>query len=116
MLELLNEIKEVVAIISSLLVGMLVLIIKLINSVKSKTNLNNLIRIHNKVLELVSDAEGYVNYNGQDKKEWVKTKVNQFCIENKITYDDMTVDKIIESLIELSKSVNKREKDKGILI
>lgn len=56
-------------------------------------------------------AEQIVNFRGADKKEWVLTRINQSCIEAGIPFDHDMASDIIEGIIALSKSVNKREKD-----
>src|SRR5690554_5759176 len=116
MLEELLEIKEMIAIIISLVIGIVVLIRKLINALKLKSRLKNQISLDAVTLALVSEAEKFSSYSGEEKKEWVKTKVNQYAIINNIVFDEGVVDGVIENLIDLSKKVNKRDKDKGMLL
>lgn len=56
--------------------------------------------------EAMTTVENFANYTGEEKKEYVKTKVNQYCIENKIEYDAELTEENIEKLIEFSKGVN----------
>lgn len=63
------------------------------------------------VSPIVEIAEMFVGYSGEEKKEYVMTKVNQFAIENGIEFNSELVSKKIEELIALSKQVNKREID-----
>lgn len=116
MLEALKEIKELIAIVISLIIGIFVLFKKLVNALKSKTRLKNQISLDAITLALISEAEKFTSYSGVEKKEWVKTKVNQYAITNNIIYDEGVVDGVIENLIDLSKKVNKRDKDKGMLL
>lgn len=111
MIDIIIEIKEVLAVIASLIVGIIVLITKLVKAVKSKNQLSNIFSIEEKTLEFIYEAELFLNYSGEEKKEWVKTKVNQFAIENKLNYDSKFVGILIEKLVDLSKNVNKRAKD-----
>ncbi|HEY8364061.1 MAG TPA: hypothetical protein VIK84_00695 [Haloplasmataceae bacterium] len=116
MLELIKEIKEILAIIIPVIIGFIVLVSKLTKSTKLKKLAQNLIEVEKITRDYICNAEKFLNYSGQDKKEWVKTKVNQYCIENDIKYEENVIDDIIENLIVLSKTVNKREKDMGGLL
>jgi len=57
-------------------------------------------------------AEDIKNFEGKDKKEWVLTKINQAAIEAKIPFNAALVDTIIEKVVEITKKVNCRDKDK----
>ena len=111
MIDVLIEIKEMIAIIISLIVGIVVLVQKLVKALRSKSNLNNLICLEKVTLEFVIEAEFFSNYSGIEKREWVKTKVNQFAINNKIIYDEETIDGLIENLVGLSKKVNNKTRE-----
>lgn len=58
------------------------------------------------IREEMTTVENFANYTGEEKKEYVKTKVNQYCIENKIDYDAELTEANIEKMIEFSKGVN----------
>ena len=116
MLDTLIEIKEIIAVILSLIVGTIVLIIKLIKNVKLKVTAINLNDLEKVISDYICTAEAFLNYSGAEKKEWVKTKVNQYAIENRIVYNENVTNEVIENLIRLSKIVNKREKDKEKLL
>ena len=116
MIEKVEEFLDVIALVLPLIIGLIVLIAKLTKSKKLKKVFEDLIDIEKEICELMQYAESFNNYNGNDKKELVKTKVNQFCIENNIKYDDEIVNKIIEQFIILSKTVNKREKETNQLL
>lgn len=58
------------------------------------------------ILEAMTTVENFANYTGEEKKEYVKTKVNQYCIENKIKYDAELTETNIEKMIDFSKGVN----------
>lgn len=57
-------------------------------------------------------AEDIKNFEGKDKKEWVLTKINQAAIDAKIPFNAALVDTIIEKVVEITKKVNCRDKDK----
>lgn len=56
--------------------------------------------------EAMTTVENFANFTGDEKKEYVKTKVNQYCIENNIQYSDELTDENIEKMIDFSKGVN----------
>lgn len=84
-------------------------LIKMIHSIKKRKNENEQTTLLDAVAPIVELAETFTNYSGEEKKEYVLTKVNQFAIENGIKFDAELVSEKIERLIELSKQVNKRE-------
>ena len=111
MLEVLKEIIDIIAVALPLVISLIVVIAKLTKNTKLKNVSENLIEVEIVVKRFMESAESFINYSGNDKKEWVKVKVNQYCIENGIPYNDSIVDSLIERFIELTKTVNKREKD-----
>ena len=111
MLEMLKEIIDIIAVAIPLLISLIIVIAKLSKNTKLKRFSENLIEVEEVIKRFMENAETFINYSGADKKEWVKVKVNQYCIENGIPYNDSIVDSLIEKLIELTKTVNKREKD-----
>ena len=70
----------------------------------------NLLAVINATRQFVSEAESLVNFSGANKKEWVMTKVNQFCISKGIVYDEAKVDEILEDYITFSIVVNTGKK------
>ena len=107
-----DNIQEIITVVSSgvALAGTIIgLAVSLIKSVKGKKASEALNLITNAVRECVAKAEEFKNYTGSDKKEWVLTKVNQFCIDRKIKFDPIEVSEAIEATIKLTNEVNKRE-------
>ena len=111
MLEILKEIIDIIAVALPLLISLIIVIAKLTKNIKLKNISENLIEVEEVIKRFMESAESFINYSGADKKEWVKVKVNQYCIENSIPYSDSIVDSLIEKLIGLTKNINKREKD-----
>ncbi len=70
--------------------------------VKSEEILNHLI-------PCVTEAENYIHFSGEEKKEYVMTKINQYAIDNNITFDERVISDKIEELINMSKKVNAHE-------
>lgn len=111
MLEIIKDISEFLAVVIPLIISLFILIAKLTKNTKLKILSENFIQVEKEIKKCMENAESFISYSGDDKKEWVKTKVNQFCIENDIPYNETIVDSTIERFIDLTKTVNKREKD-----
>lgn len=96
----------------SLFIACVLFIVKLIRGCITKKKLKNSYVLLDAVAPLMEIAETFTGYSGEEKKEYVMTKVNQFAIENGIKFDEEAVTKKIEELIGLSKKVNSdREKE-----
>lgn len=59
-----------------------------------------------------ADAEKFVNYTGAEKKQYVMTQAKEWALANHIDFNEQQVSDMIENIITLSKSINKRDKDK----
>lgn len=95
----------------SLFIACVLFIVKLIRGYVTKNKLKNSYILLDAVGPLMEVAETFTNYSGEEKKEYVITKVNQFAIENNIKFDLKTVTEKIEELIALSKNVNSDKKE-----
>lgn len=114
---MLENIKEILAIAVtslSLVITLLTFIAKNSKNIKLRKIANNLLKITNEVNNFVVLAEEFTNYNGNDKKEWVTTKVKEYCITNNIKYNEEDISNAIENAVLISKRVNKRDKDKAL--
>ena len=116
MLDKIVEFKEWLTIVISLLISFIVILSKLFKNVKLKRVAQNLIEVEKSVKDYICQIEDFSNFAGEDKKEWVKTKVNQFCINKGIEFNEELVDEFIEMFISFSKVVNKREKEMNELL
>ena len=95
----------------SLFIACVLFIVKIVRGCITKKKLKNGYVLLDAVAPLMEIAETFTNYSGEEKKEYVMTKVNKFAIENGITFDEEAVSQKIESLIGLSKEVNAREEN-----
>lgn len=106
---------ELIISLASAVLGLLVttatFLTKFIKNARLKKAAQQTIEICNALIPYVEQAETFVNYSGEEKKEFVMTKANQYAVENGIKFDKELVDKEVEVLVKLSKEVNKREKD-----
>lgn len=89
-----------------LLISTLTFLIKSIGNAKAKKKASELLELCNVLLPYIEKAEKFVNYTGEEKKEYVMTQVNRYALENGIKFDYNVVSSKIEEYIELSKEVN----------
>lgn len=95
---------------ASLFIACVLFIVKLIRGYTMKKDLQNSYVLLDAVAPLMEIAETFTDYSGEEKKEYVITKVNQYAIENGIKFDKEAVTEKIEQMIDLSKQVNGTEK------
>lgn len=93
---------------ASLLITCVIFVIKLAKAVKDKRNIVNRTVLDEAVAPLIEVAEKFCNYSGEEKKQFVLTKINQFAIENNLKFDVDEMSRKIERLIELSRQVNEK--------
>ena len=98
--------------IAGLVVTAVTFLAKFIQNAKAKRVCEQVIKIGNAVIPYIEQAESFAHYSGEEKKEFVMTKANQYAIENDIAFNAELVSTKIEELVKLTKKVNKREKDK----
>lgn len=115
MIELLKSLKDLIIIVIPCIIGFIASFASAIKSNGLKKLAITSLKINEVIKELIIEAEKFINYSGVEKKEWVTTKTNQYCIENKMNYRIINTDSIIENLIRVSKEVNKREETKELL-
>jgi len=89
-----------------LFIACIILIIKIVQVKRSKKRTVNTTLLEEVIAPLMEIAETFQNYNGEEKKAYVITKINQFAIENKLKFDEKAISQKIEQLIKLSKRVN----------
>lgn len=90
----------------SLLITCLIFVVKLVKTVKDKKRMQNCNYLDEAVAPLMEIAESFSNYSGEEKKQFVLTKVNQFAIENGLSFDVKATAEKVEKLIDLSKKIN----------
>lgn len=94
----------------SLFITCIVFVIRLIKTWRDKKSFLNDLVLQEAIAPLMELAEKYLNYSGDEKKQFVLTKLNQFALENKIKFNAELISNKIEQLIELSKQVNAKQK------
>ncbi len=90
----------------SLFIACIIFIIKIVQAIRSKKKTINATMLEEVITPLMEIAESFRNYSGEEKKQFVMTKVNQFAIENNLKFDADYISEKIEQFIKLSKKVN----------
>ena len=90
----------------SLIILLITFIAKNLKNKKAKIIANQSLNVCNIILNLIKKAETFTNYSGDEKKEYVLTKANQYALENNLNYDSKFVSDKIEEFIDLTKNVN----------
>lgn len=107
---------EVIISLASTALGLLISAVtflgKFIKNAKAKKVAQQTIEICNAVLPYIKQAETLIGCTGEEKKEYVMTKANQYAIDHKIKFNSQLMDEEIEKVIKITKEVNRREKDK----
>lgn len=93
-----------------LIITLATIIGKYVSNKKTKRLAEQTIEICNAILPYIEQAESYIAYSGQEKKEYVMTKANQYAIEKGIAFDESAISEKVEELLELTKTVNAHEK------
>ena len=95
-----------------LLIAFLTFLVKFIKNEKAKKVLNCTLKLAETIQPLIVEAEKFTHFSGEEKKQYVLTKANQFAIDNKLKFDQEKVSAMIDELVETTKKVNMRDKDK----
>ncbi len=100
---------SIFVVILFLIIVVIICIVRLIIVKKSKKRFQNEAVLLSAVAPIMEIAEKYTNYFGEEKKQYVITRVQQFAVENKLNYDSKIVSDKIEELIDFSKKVNNKQ-------
>lgn len=73
---------------------------------KAKIYYESYIKVEEKIRELCILAEKYYK-KGDQKKKYVVTNISIFLMDNNIQIEEEVINQIIESVISISKSINK---------
>lgn len=106
MLEVIEEIIPYIAPTLGILSTTLLFLIRGMKNTKLRKTLEKTEQIIEEIIPNIVMAEKYKNYNGQEKKAYVMTKLNQYAIDQNIKFDNEKISTKIEELINLTKNVN----------
>lgn len=90
----------------SLIIAVITFIAKFLKSEKAKTTAENIIQICNEIVPLIKQAEQFVNFSGQEKKEYVMTLMRKYALDNGISFDFGMLAEKIDDLVDFTKNVN----------
>lgn len=105
-LENINFYLSILAPIFTLLCTTVVFLEKFVKNKKLKKILEKTEKITKEMIPLVKEAEGFINFSGVEKKEYVMTKLAQYALENHIKFNREELSEKIEEIINLTKEVN----------
>ena len=90
----------------SILISMVMVVVALINCIKSG-NLKQLFIIINEIPNLIKEAETLIGSgNGKVKFNYVKNAVKIMCLSKGLKINDDVIETIINEQVEMSKNVN----------
>ena len=89
-----------------LLCTTIVFLKKFVKNKKLKKVLEKAEEITKEIIPCIMEAEKFVNYTGEEKKNFVMTKLNQLAIINNIKLNEEEISNKIEQLVSLTKEVN----------
>ena len=90
----------------SLIIAVITFIAKFLKSEKAKTTAENIVQICDEILPLIKQAEQFVNFSGQEKKEYVMTLMRKYALDNGISFDFGMLAEKIDDLVDFTKNVN----------
>ena len=82
-----EDLKIILSITTSIMVilsTILTLLVKAIKNNKTKKTLQGVLSCTNQLIPLIQEAERFINYTGEEKKEYVITRINKYMKENNI--------------------------------
>jgi hypothetical protein len=62
--------------------------------------------VYDYLCQVMCEVEKFPHFTGAEKRDYAMTKVNQFCIDNKLKFDPELTAENIEKMINFSKEVN----------
>ena len=90
----------------SCVAALLTLGVKFIKAIKEMKSLMSREKIAEKLPELITEAEKFIEYSGKEKKAYVLDKISEYAKSAGIEADLQFVSEKIEELIKLSRHVN----------
>lgn len=104
-----EEIKMYVSYITPILTIICSFLIFLKNKIKKK-QVSKMVEkteeLMKRIIPYIEEAERFINFSGEEKKEYVMTKLKGYAINFGIDFDENSISNKVEELIELSKKVN----------
>lgn len=94
-----------------LITSIISIVIKYTKNIKVKNNLQNMLMIIDEIIPLIIEAEEFLSYSGEEKKEYVVSRIFRKLNNCNIKIEEEKIDTIIEKLVDFTKEVNYEESD-----
>lgn len=94
-----------------LITSIISIVIKYTKNIKVKNNLQNMLMIIDEIIPLIIEAEEFLSYSGEEKKEYVVSRIFRKLNNCNIKIEEEKIDNIIEKLVDFTKEVNYEESD-----
>ena len=102
---------SIVIFILGLITSIISIIIKYTKNIKVKNNLKNILGVIEELIPLIEEAETFSSYSGEEKKEYVISRIYRKLNKEDIKIDEEKINEMIEKLGSFSKEVNYKESE-----
>ena len=99
----------IIIFVLSLITSIISIALKYSKNLKVKNNLETVLNIMNDLIPLICEAEKFTSYNGEEKKEYVVSRIIRNLSNSNIKIGEEKINEMIEKLISFSKEVNYKE-------
>lgn len=100
---------SIIVFVLGLITSIISIIIKYTKNSKTKKSLQNVLYIIEDLIPLIEEAERFTAYSGQEKKEYVISRIIRNLSKNNIEINEEQINEMIEKLVGFSKEVNYKE-------
>ena len=97
-----------------LITSIISIVIKYTKNIKVKNNLQNMLMIIDEIIPLIIEAEEFLSYSGEEKKEYVISRIFRKLNNCNIKIEEEKIDDIIEKLVDFTKEVNYEESNMAL--
>lgn len=105
-IESINTTTTLMLTILGLVISLLTFIIKFFKCVKEKKNALNLLDLTSILMPLIEEAEKFINYTKDEKKEYVIVKTLKLLQDSNKKIETKVISEEIDKLVGLTKKVN----------
>lgn len=81
-------------------------VIGLVKAIKGKTLAVGKVSVAEELFRLVEEAEAMLGKSGEEKKDFVLNKINEFAVNNKLPFDKDSVSAAIDNIVAFTKKIN----------
>lgn len=99
----------IIIFVLSLITSIISIALKYSKNLKVKNNLETVLNIMNDLIPLICEAEKFTSYNGEEKKEYVVSRIIRNLSNSNIKIGEEKINEMIEKLVSFSKEVNYKE-------